>query len=89
MTFQNYFKQIWEENEKRFIQKLNDETIDSFNRKDNFQKYCQEPWPILLWCLLSMNSKGGVENAKTWQDKFDEILKLIDPKSGKTANNRC
>ncbi len=26
MTFQKYFKQIWEENEKRFIQKLNAET---------------------------------------------------------------
>jgi hypothetical protein len=59
---------------------LNVETIDSFKRKDNFQKYCLEPWHVLLWCLLSMNSKGGVENAKTWQDKFDEILKLIDSK---------
>jgi hypothetical protein len=80
MTFQKHFKQIWEENEKRFIQKLNDETIDSFKRKDNYQKYCKEPCHVLLWCLLSMNSKGGVENAKTWQDKFDEILKLIEPK---------
>jgi hypothetical protein len=43
MTFQKHFKQIWEENEKCFIQKLNAET-----RINDFVETLEESDPLFF-----------------------------------------
>jgi len=67
---------------------LEENTIRAEFNKNIYKKYCDQPWKIIVWYWLSLNSKGGSKNAKDWHENINNVLELINPDSlRKSFNN--
>ena len=59
---------------------LENQTISAKDKLENYKKFCAEPWQIIVWCYLSLNTKGSSKQSKNWleNNNFSRLLNFIE-----------